>query len=231
MVGCTKYSDGCKNCYAMPIAERLRDQGIKGYENGFKPTALPDKLDIPLSWKKPRLIFVNSMGDLFHDDIPLDFIKKVFDTIRRADWHVFTVLTKRSERLRELGPQLDWPQNLMIGVTIESDKYRNRLDYLKAVPAHMKYIVLEPLIAPVKRLDLTGIDWVIAGGESGANARPMNIEWIRNVRDWTIEQNKPFWFKQYSQNTEGKINSEGAILDGKIHKEFPEFKSGKPSLF
>ena len=232
LVGCTKYSDGCANCYAMPIAERLRDQGVKGYENGFVVTTLPDRLDIPLHWKKPRLIFVDSMCDLFHDDVPLEYIQKVFAIMKRANWHVYTILTKRAARLRELASHLEWLPNIVMGVTIESDKYRDRLDDLRAVPAHMKYVVLEPLLSPIQRLDLTGIDWVIIGGESGPNARPMETDWVRDIRNWTLEQGASFWFKQYSQFESGHISrGETPTLDGVQYKQFPEFKSGTPSLF
>ena len=230
LVGCSKYSDGCANCYAMPIAERLREQGIKGYENGFKVTLRPERLELPLTWKKPRLIFVDSMCDLFHDDVPLEYIQKVFAIMKCADWHVYTILTKRSKRLRELAPRLECLPNIVIGVTIESDKYRDRLDDLKAVPAHMRYLSLEPLLGRVERLDLTGIDWVIAGGESGPSARLMDTDWVREIRDWTLEQDATFWFKQYSEyGCHGNVPE--PILDGEKYKQFPEFKLGKLSLF
>ena len=230
LVGCTKYSDGCKNCYAMPIAERLCEQGIKGYENGFKLTLRPERLELPLHWKKPRLIFVDSMCDLFHDDVPLEYIQKVFAIMKQANWHIYTILTKRSKRLRELAAYLEWQPNIVMGVTIESDKYRDRLDDLKAVPAYMRYLSLEPLLGQIERLDLTEIDWVIIGGESGPNARPMNTDWVREIRDWTLEQGKAFWFKQYSEH--GCLgNVPEPILDGEKYKQFPEFKSGTPSLF
>jgi protein gp37 len=150
--------------------------------------------------------------------------------MRRADWHIYTILTKRSKRLRELAPHLEWLPNIVIGVTIESDKYRDRLDDLKAVPAHMKYLSIEPLLAPIERLDLTGIDWVIAGGESGKDARPMETEWVREICDWTLAQGKAFWFKQYSEHgCYGNVPE--PILDGKTYKQFPEFKRGIPTLF
>ena len=230
LVGCTKYSDGCANCYAAPIAERLCEQGVKGYENGFKLTLRPERLDIPLGWKKPKLIFVDSMCDLFHDNVPLEYIQQVFATMKKADWHIYTILTKRSARMRELSKHLEWPPHVVAGVTIESDKYRGRLDDLKAVPAQMKYLSLEPLLGRIERLDLTGIDWVIVGGESGANARPMNIDWVREIRDWTLAQGKAFWFKQYSGYGHPG-NTPAPILDGETYKQFPEFKRGNLSLF
>ncbi|MCL2737405.1 MAG: phage Gp37/Gp68 family protein [Alphaproteobacteria bacterium] len=230
IVGCSKYSDGCQNCYAMPIAERLREQGIAGYENGFKLTLRPEKLGIPLHWKKPRLIFVDSMCDLFHDDVPLEYAQKVFAVMKRADWHVYTILTKRARRMRELSPHLEWLPHIVAGATIESDKYIDRLEDLKMVPAQMRYLSLEPLLSPIPRLDLTGIDWVIVGGESGPFARPMNTDWVREIRDWTLAQGKAFWFKQYSEH-----DCRGAVpppvLDGKEYKQFPEFKPGNLSLF
>ena len=227
LVGCTQYSDGCKNCYAKPIAERFRQQGVKGYENGFKLTLRPDRLDIPLHWKKPKLIFVDSMCDLFHDDVPLEYIQKVFEVMKRADWHVYQILTKRSERMRELAPRLEWLPHIWAGVTIESDKYRGRIDDLRAVPAKHRWISLEPLLSPIDRLDLTGVEWVIAGGESGPNARPMELDWVRGIRDWTLPQGAAFWFKQTSEFY-GKTPP---MLDGKYYKEFPNFENGEPSLF
>jgi protein gp37 len=230
LVGCTKYSDGCKNCYAAPIAQRLREQGVAGYENGFKLTLRPERLEIPLHWRRPRLIFVDSMCDLFHDDLPLEYIQRVFATMKQADWHIYTILTKRSARMRELAPQLEWFPHIVAGVTIESYKYRQRLDDLKAVPAKMRYLSLEPLLGRIKRLDLTGIDWVIVGGESGSNARPMDTDWVREIRDWTLEQGKAFWFKQYSEHgCHGAVPP--PVLDGKIYKQFPEFQRGNLSLF
>ncbi|MDR2008106.1 MAG: phage Gp37/Gp68 family protein [Alphaproteobacteria bacterium] len=230
IVGCSKYSGGCINCYAMPIAELFQAQGVKGYENGFQLTLRPDRLDIPLHWKKPRLIFVDSMCDLFHKDVPLDYIKQVFNVMKRADWHIYTILTKRSQRLRELAPYLEWLPHIVMGVTIESDKYRDRLDDLKATPSHMKYLSLEPLIAPIERLNLKGIDWVIVGGESGKNARLMDTNWVRHIRDWTLEQGVAFWFKQYSEyKCFGNVPK--PILDGQTYRQFPNFKSGIPSLF
>ncbi len=230
IVGCTKYSNGCANCYAMPIAERLHAQGVRGYENGFRLTLRPERLEMLLHWAKPRLVFVDSMCDLFHADVLLEYIQQVFAIMKRANWHIYMILTKRSERLRELAPHLEWLPNIVMGVTIESDKYRYRLDDLKAVPAQMKYLSLEPLLGPIERLDLSGIDWVIVGGESGPNARPMNPDWVRQIRDWTIPQGAAFWFKQYSEHgCPGTVPE--PILDGKKYKQFPEFKRGTLELF
>jgi len=193
-------------------------------------TLRPERLDAPLHWGKPRLVFVDSMCDLFHDDVPLEYIRKVFAVMKRADWHIYTILTKRSGRMRDLAPQLEWLPNIVAGVTIESDKYRGRLEDLKIVPAHMRYLSLEPLLGRIERLDLTGIDWVIVGGESGQDARFMGADWVREIRDWTLEQGKAFWFKQYSEHgCYGAVPP--PILDGKIYKQFPEFKRGGLSLF
>lgn len=228
LVGCTKYSDGCVNCYAERIARMHQEQGVRGYENGFNLTLRPERLDIPLHWKKPRLIFVDSMCDLFHKDVPLEYIKRVFAIMKQADWHHYQILTKRAERMAELAPSLEWLPRIWAGATIESDKYRHRIDDLRQVPAKHKWLSLEPLLSPIPQLDLTGIDWVIAGGESGPNARPMEMEWVREIEKWTHEQGKAFWFKQTSEH--GSSN-DAPILDGKYYKEFPKFESGQPSLF
>ena len=209
VIGCDKWSDGCKNCYAREIALRLQRQGVSDYEQGFKVHILP------------RKIFVNSMSDLFHKDVPFDFLTSVFKIIEKADTHLFQILTKRSENLLALAPKLNWPDNLMMGVTIEANKYRYRLDHLKKVPAKYRFLSLEPLITPIERLDLTGIHQVIVGGESGPNARPMDINWVRNIKDWTKEQNVAFWYKQTS---EYKGQKSEPVLDGKYYKEEPDIK-------
>ena len=221
VIGCDKWSDGCKNCYAREIALRLQRQGVSDYEQGFKVHILPHRLNGPLSWKKPRKIFVNSMSDLFHKDVPFDFLTSVFKIIEKADTHLFQILTKRSENLLALAPKLNWPDNLMMGVTIEANKYRYRLDHLKKVPAKYRFLSLEPLITPIERLDLTGVHQVIVGGESGPNARPMDINWVRNIKDWTKEQNVAFWYKQTS---EYKGQKSEPVLDGKYYKEEPDIK-------
>ncbi|MDR1027368.1 MAG: phage Gp37/Gp68 family protein [Rickettsiales bacterium] len=233
LIGCTKYSAGCENCYAERIALMLQRQGKPDYKNGFALNLLPERLEVPLHWKKPRVVFVNSMSDLFHDDVPLAFIRRVFDIMNRADWHMYQVLTKRSARMRELTESgaVVWSEHIWPGVTIEADEYRNRLDDLKAVKAAHKWLSLEPLIAPVRRLDLDGIDWVITCGESGNNARPMNIDWVRDIRDWTHRQGKAFFFKKYSERDFKDAADRPALLDGELYKEWPEIKSGALSLF
>ena len=172
----------CKRCYAETFAERWR--GIPGhpYEQGFDLRLWPDRLQMPLAWKKPRMIFVNSMSDLFHENVPLTFIQRVFSTMERASWHTFQILTKRSARLAELAPDLHWPPNVWMGVSIETAKYLWRADDLRKVPAAVRFLSLEPLLGPLKDLDLSGIHWVIVGGESGPGARPIEAAWVRDIR-------------------------------------------------
>lgn len=224
LLGCTKYSDGCENCYAERIALQFQRKGIRNYENGFNLKLLPERLELPLRWKKPKLIFVDSMCDLFHGEVPLEYIEKVFDVMNRADRHLFQILTKRSKRMVELAPRLRWNSNIMMGITIESGKYRDRLDDLRQVPAKMKFLSIEPLIGPVGNLDLDGIDWVIVGGESGPRARIMEEAWVRGIRDLCRASGVAFWFKQQSEY--GGIKRE-AVLDGKYYKEFPSLKMQK----
>ena len=185
VTGCTKVSPGCAHCYAETFAERFR--GVPGhpYERGFDLQLRPERLNQPLEWKRPRLIFVNSMSDLFHPDVPLEFTQAVFDTMLRANWHTFQVLTKRSERLAEVASRLPWPNNIWIGVSVENQRWTSRIDNLRTVPAAIRFLSCEPLLGALT-LDLTGIHWVIVGGESGRRARPMRPEWARLVRDVTF---------------------------------------------
>ncbi len=210
--------EGCKHCYAERMARRLHAMGQKNYRNGFKLTCHPESLDLPLRWKKPQIIFVNSMSDLFHEDVPLDFIQSVFTTMRQAKQHLFQVLTKRDERLVELSPVLDWPENVWMGVTVESHDYQDRIDCLRKTGAGTKFLSLEPLLADIGELDLFGIDWVIVGGESGPGARPMAIDWVRSIRDQCLDQQVPFFFKQW-----GGVNKKkaGRILDGRTWGQMP----------
>jgi len=218
VTGCTKISTGCKNCYAERMAKRLHAMGQKNYRNGFKLTCHPESLELPLRWKKPQIIFVNSMSDLFHDDVPLDFIKDVFATMRQAKQHLFQVLTKRAERLVELSPVLGWPENVWMGVTVESNDYKDRINCLRKTGAGIKFLSLEPLLDDIGELDLFGIDWVIVGGESGPGARPMAIDWVRSIRDQCLDQQVPFFFKQW-----GGVNKKkaGRILDGHAWDQMP----------
>jgi protein gp37 len=218
VTGCTKISEGCRNCYAERMARRLQAMGQKSYRNGFELTCHPELLGLPLRWKKPQIVFVNSMSDLFHEQIAEDFIYSIVETMRLASHHLFQVLTKRTERLAELAPELNMPHNVWIGVTVESSKHTDRIDHLRSTDAHIKFLSLEPLLDDVAELDLTGIDWVIVGGESGPGARPMDPDWARNVRDQCVSQNIPFFFKQW-----GGVNKKkaGRILDGQIWDQMP----------
>lgn len=224
VIGCDKHSAGCANCYAYDIALRLQKQGMKDYEQGFSVRPLPHRLNMPLSWTKPRKVFVNSMSDLFHKDIPFDFLLQIFDVMKHADKHIFQILTKRSDRLRELADKLPWPDNVMMGVTIEKNDYRGRLDDLKSTPVRYKFLSIEPLIGRLEKLDLSGIDWVIVGGESGPRARPMNLDWVREIRDWCVQANVPFWFKQMSSFD---ADGQPPLLDGKLYRQEPVIKPAK----
>ncbi len=219
VTGCTKVSLGCKNCYAEVFAERWR--GIPGhhYEQGFDLRLWPDRLDVPLKWKRPRTIFVNSMSDLFHEKVPLSFIKKVFLTMEKASWHTFQVLTKRAERMVELAPDLNWPSNVWMGVSIETSKYLWRSDHLQNIPTGVRFLSLEPLLGPLGSIDLCGIDWVILGGESGPGARPMDPEWVREIREQCHANGIPFFFKQWGGVQKKKS---GRVLDGRTWSEMPE---------
>lgn len=219
--GCSKISLGCKNCYAERLAKRLKAMGQENYRNGFNVAYHPHALDIPLRIKKQKVIFVNSMSDLFHDDIPLSFIKKVFETMNKAYWHNFQILTKRAERLLELASKLPWADNIWMGVTVEAYPYKHRIDLLKEVPAHIRFLSIEPLLSSLGRLNLNKIDWVIVGGESGPKARPMEEHWVREVRDQCIKQETPFFFKQWG-GVQKKKN--GRLLDGITWDEMPSIE-------
>ncbi len=221
--GCTKVSPGCQHCYAERFAERFR--GVPGhpYEQGFDLTMWPDRLALPLQWRKPRRIFVNSMSDLFHKDIPDDFIRQVFDVMVRADWHVFQVLTKRSSRLAALGPSLPWPPHIWIGVSIETDRYTDRAGDLRAVPAALRFVSAEPLLGPLPSLNLDGIHWLITGGESGPHHRPCDPDWVRDLRDRCVASGVAFFHKQWGGATH---SAGGRMLDGRTWDQVPEFPSG-----
>lgn len=218
VTGCSEISAGCKNCYAKRMALRLQAMGQPNYRNGFRVTCHPKMLDLPLCWKKPQMIFVNSMSDIFHELVPEEFIFEISDTMNKASRHQFQILTKRAERLSELAPSLRWPENIWMGVTVESAEYKERIDYLRYTSAHIKFLSLEPLLDDLGRLDLSGIDWVIVGGESGPGARPVNIDWIRNIREQCISQDVPFFFKQWGGTNKKKT---GKVLDGKIWNQMP----------
>ena len=216
--GCSKISSGCLNCYAERMAHRLKAMGNPNYRNGFDVTLHPHLVEAPLSWRSSRLVFVNSMSDLFHEDIPIDFIREVFSTMERAHWHTFQILTKRSERLRELASGLQWPSNVWMGVSVEDDEVRHRLDDLRQVNAAVRFLSLEPLIGPLSDLDLQGIHWVIVGGESGPGARPMEPEWVLDLRDQCRAVTVPFFFKQWG----GVVKKRnGRQLEGKTWDQLP----------
>lgn len=218
ITGCTKISPGCKHCYAERMAIRLKGMGQPNYVNGFHLTLHEQMLERPLSWKKPKLIFVNSMSDLLHEKVPFSFIESVFDVMRRADWHQFQILTKRSERLVTLSTNIEWPDNVWIGVSVENEIYKFRIDQLRVINAGIKFLSLEPLLGPIPDMDLSNVDWVIVGGESGPNARPIDKEWVLNIRDQCKTSKVPFFFKQWGGVHKKKT---GRILDGRTWDELP----------
>ncbi len=218
VTGCDEVSPGCAHCYAKTFAERWR--GVPGhpYVQGFDLRQWPERLDQPLKWRRPRVIFVNSMSDLFHEAIPEDFIAQVFDVMTQADWHVFQILTKRHERLLELADRLPWPSNVWMGVSIENRRFVHRADYLRQVPAAVRFISAEPLLGPLEHLDLDQIDWLIAGGESGAGHRPMRGEWALALRDQCAAAGTAFFFKQWGGRTP---KAGGRELDGRTWDAMP----------
>lgn len=219
VTGCTKISLGCKHCYAERMALRLKAMGQRNYRNGFSITLHPHALNIPLQWKKSRAIFVNSMSDLFHRDVPYDFVLKIFKVMHTASHHQFQILTKRSNRLLQLSNKLSWPTNVCMGVTVETADYLYRIDDLRRTTASLKFLSLEPLLGPIPNLNLTGIDWVIVGGESGPDARPMNPEWVIDIKDRCLASDVPFFFKQW-----GGINKKksGRMLEGRTWNQMPQ---------
>lgn len=219
VTGCTKVSAGCKNCYAERMAKRLRAMGQPNYKNGFELTMHPRMLETPLRWKRPQMVFVNSMSDLFHRDVPLSFIRKVFEVMRTASQHCFQVLTKRSERLLELSPKLDWPDNVWMGVSVEDIDNTFRIDHLRQTDAVVKFLSCEPLLGPLPRLNIKDIDWVIVGGESGPGARPMRKEWVLDIREQCLKAQVPFFFKQWGGTNKKKS---GRKLEGKIWGQMPD---------
>lgn len=219
VTGCTKISDGCKNCYAERLAKRLKAMGQPNYRNGFGLTLQPQALELPLGWKKPQTIFVNSMSDLFHIDIPLEYIQKVFNVMAKADWHKFQVLTKRADRLKEFSNDLNWQSNIWMGVSVENQKVIHRIDDLRETNAHIKFLSVEPLLGRLPNLNLSGIDWVIVGGESGPKARPMEESWVLEIREQCEEFGVPFFFKQWGGVRKHKT---GRTLQGKTWDEMPK---------
>lgn len=218
LTGCTKVSPGCQHCYAERMARRLHAMGQPNYAQGFELTVHEHVAEAPLSWKKPQVIFVNSMSDMFHHDVPLAFIQRIFSVMHRADWHIFQILTKRAERLAALAPSLDWAPNVWMGVSVENADWMSRIASLKQCPAHVKFLSLEPLLGPLPGLDLDGIDWVIVGGESGPRARPMDKRWVLEIRDQCIAAGVPFFFKQWGGV---RKKSTGRLLEGRTWDELP----------
>jgi protein gp37 len=217
--GCTKISPGCKHCYAERFAERFR--GVKGhpFELGFDLRLVPEKLHEPWHWKRPQRIFVNSMSDLFHDDVPLPYIKRVFAVMNHADWHQYQVLTKRAERLQDVSSQLPWAPHIWMGVSVENRDHLWRIDHLRTTEAHIKFLSVEPLLGPLGKISLRGIDWVIVGGESGPGARPMEASWVNDIKEQCLRASVAFFFKQW-----GGVQKKrhGRELDGRTWDEMPD---------
>ena len=218
VTGCSKISLGCKNCYAERMAKRLQAMGQPNYVKGFDLAIHEGTLELPLQWKSRQDIFVNSMSDLFHKKVPLNFIKKVFDTMNHANRHRYQILTKRSKRLLEIDRYLPWAKHIWMGVSVETENYVGRIDDLRKTTAHLKFLSLEPLLGPLPKLDLFGIDWVIVGGESGPGARLMRKEWVMSIRDQCRKAGLPFFFKQW-----GGVNKKrsGRLLEGRAWNEMP----------
>ncbi len=226
VTGCTKISQGCKHCYAERMAYRLTAMGAERYRNGFQVTLHPDLVDVPRKWRQPRVVFVNSMSDLFHDDIPLAYIKRVFATMLACPHHTFQVLTKRADRLAEFASCLPWPRNVWMGVSVESARVLHRVAKLQAVPASVRFLSLEPLIGPLESLSLEGIHWVIVGGESGPRARPMRKDWVKSIFRQCRESRVPFFFKQW-----GGVRKDltGRELNGRTYDEMPYVQGLHPA--
>lgn len=227
LTGCTKISPGCKHCYAERMAWRLQAMGQANYVNGFSLTLHEEALSLPLRWKKPQTIFVNSMSDMFHASVPREFILKAFSVMHQASWHRFQVLTKRSERLARLSAFLPWAENIWMGVSVENDSYAHRIDHLRETDAAVKFLSLEPLLGPLDNLRLESIDWVIVGGESGPGARPMDSSWVTSIRDQCANAGVPFFFKQWGGVRKKKS---GRILEGRTWDEMPRSMQPIPAV-
>jgi len=228
VTGCTKVSPGCQHCYAERMAKRLQAMGQRNYVNAFQLTLQYHMLEMPLRWRQPSRIFVNSMSDLFHKDVPLGYIKKAFNLMRQAHWHQYQILTKRSDRLIQLSPFLDWEPHIWMGVSVESAEYAFRIDHLRRTGAHVKFLSLEPLLGPLPDLNLGGIDWVIVGGESGPRARPMDPDWVRDIRDQCLRSKVAFFFKQWGGTAKKRA---GRILDGRTWDQMPDGSMPAQQLF
>ena len=218
VTGCTKITQGCKNCYAERLALRLRRMGVPRYKDGFKVTLHPDILDLPKAWKKARFIFVNSMSDLFHEDVPEEYVSRVFEIMRACPQHTFQVLTKRSARLTQIAAKLPWPKNVWMGVSVENASTVNRINDLRTVAAKVRFLSLEPLIGPLSNLDLRGIHWVIVGGESGPRSRTMNPDWVEEIYAQCRAASVPFFFKQWGGT---RKDLTGRLLHNRTYDEMP----------
>ena len=220
ITGCSKISSGCKNCYAERMAKRLKAMGQTNYRNGFKVTTHPHTAELPLKWKKPQTIFVNSMSDIFHELVHKTFILKLFDVMNKANWHLYQILTKRSERMLELNSEIPWAKHIWMGVTVEDADYKFRIDDLRKTKANIKFLSFEPLIGNIGKVNLKGIDWVIVGGESGPGARPMKEEWVLEIKRQCVNYNVPFFFKQWGGFRKKK---NGRVLLNKTWNEMPAY--------
>lgn len=226
--GCSKISPGCANCYAETLSNRLKAMGVDKYKNGFDLTVHPSEIEKPYSWKKPSMIFVNSMSDLFHEDIPFRVIKKIFEVMNKCNRHVFQVLTKREGRLLELNERLNWSPNIWMGVSVEDENHKSRIEFLRKTDSYVKFISFEPLLEPIQNLNLLNINWVIVGGESGPKARPIKKRWVIDILDQCRKYNVKFFFKQW-----GGVNKKknGRELNGRIFNEFPSNNHNQFDLF
>lgn len=233
--GCDKVSPGCDNCYALALSKRLKAMGAEKYQldgnpatsgPGFGIATHESALSQPLGWRSPKLVFVNSMSDLFHAKVPLTFVQRVFDVMRATPQHTYQVLTKRSARLPKIADKLDWPENLWLGVSVEDNNHLNRVDHLRQVPVAVRFLSCEPLLGPLPDLNLSGIDWLITGGESGPNARSVDAEWVREIRDKCIESDVPFFHKQWGGRTP---KSGGRELDGSVWGQMPKWPKAMPA--
>ena len=218
VTGCTKVSPGCKHCYAERMAKRLKAMGQSNYVNGFNLTIHKHSIELPIKWKTPQVIFVNSMSDLFHRKVPVEFVLKVFDVMNRADWHTYQILTKRADRLLQVDSKIPWADHIWMGVSVETSDYQSRIDALRETSARVKFVSFEPLLGPIPYVNLDGIDWVIVGGESGPKARPMNMSWVTEIRDQCLALGVPFFFKQW-----GGVNKKktGRTLEGRTWDQMP----------
>lgn len=218
VTGCSKISPGCAHCYAERMAKRLQAMGQANYRDGFAVRTHPHMLDVPTRWRQPRRVFVNSMGDLFHEDVPVEFVRQVFEVMAATPRHTYQLLTKRAERLASLAPALRWPSNVWMGVTVEDNERLTRVDCLRQVPAAVRFLSIEPLLGSLPDLDTAGIDWIIVGGESGPGARPMEAVWAQGVRDTCLASGTPFFFKQWGGPRRTRAGRE---LDGALWDQMP----------